>query len=121
VCFDVENFGVNALCVENCGAGTGTNCKTVCEYFGVKYVSSKQCRNAGTAEDRSNKMVVGNTVCKANPPEPKRVVCCKCDKFSDTPVSASAIAACRAKNQRCSAAARCCAGMKCNSATKRCK
>jgi hypothetical protein len=81
MCFDVDNFAVNALCVENCGTGTGTNCKTVCEYFGVDYFSPKQCRNAGSAKDRSGKEVSGNQICKANPPGPKRTVCCKCDKF----------------------------------------
>jgi hypothetical protein len=82
VCFDKETFGVDALCVDNCGSGTGTNCKTVCEYFRVPYFSSHQCRNVGSAEDSSGKTVVGNKVCKDNLPSTGRTSCCTCDKFA---------------------------------------
>ena len=84
VCFDAENFGINALCVENCGAGNATNCKTVCDYFGIEYKSPKQCRNAGSAKTKKcGKAVVGNNECKRDMPlnPPKRWQCCKCDKM----------------------------------------
>jgi hypothetical protein len=119
MCFDVDNFGVNALCVENCGEGTGTNCETVCKYFGVDYFSPKQCRNAGSATDRSGNAVSGNQICKANPPGPKRTVCCKCDKFSRL-AQPAAPAACRGRSQPCGRKSPCCRGLKCSAATKRC-
>jgi hypothetical protein len=81
VCFDSTTFGVDALCVDNCGQGTGTNCQTVCEYFGVPYFSDRQCRNAGSAKDSSGTSVVGNQVCKDNLPGTVRTTCCTCDKF----------------------------------------
>lgn len=73
VCFDIENFGVNATCVANCG----NDCQAVCEYFGIDFTSRNQCRNAGNVNG-----IVGNNICKANWPDktPKKWVCCKCDK-----------------------------------------
>jgi hypothetical protein len=77
VCFDSESSGVQALCVENCGAGENDNCKTECEYFGIEYKSPKQCRSAGNVDG-----VVGNKVCHDDNPNGGRVSC-KCDKFTE--------------------------------------
>jgi hypothetical protein len=75
VCFDAENFGRNALCVDGCGAEGQTNCRTVCEYFGIPYVAASQCQDAGSAGGRTGaalcRSVVGWT----------RNACCRCSPF----------------------------------------
>ena len=81
VCLDVATVGFNALCVNNCGAGAGSDCKTVCDYFGVPYVSPNQCNNAGAVKDLTGKNIVGNVVCKLKFPLASKT-CCRCDKFA---------------------------------------
>lgn len=78
VCFDAENFGVNATCVDNCC----DNCQQVCEYFGIPYVSRIQCSNAGSEMNAEGDVVLGNKKCEVNHPEnlPKKGICCKCVK-----------------------------------------
>ena len=78
VCFDKENFGVNAMCVTACA----TNCKAVCKYFGVKFVNKSQCKLAGTKKRRSGANVVGNAVCQRNfRTITGRKKCCTCNPF----------------------------------------
>jgi hypothetical protein len=76
VCFDAETFGVNALCVHGCGSSGRTNCKTVCEYFGVPYVDPSQCKAAGTVGG-----VAGSPRCVARYGAGSRSACCRCNPF----------------------------------------
>src|SRR3569623_1011929 len=82
VCFDEENFGVNALCVHHCGHEP--SCKTTCKRFGIRFVDPSQCTFAGSAvSKRDGARVDGNQKCQANRPRdpPSRYGCCRCDKF----------------------------------------
>jgi hypothetical protein len=125
-CFSQGGYGVDALCVASCGAGSGTNCRTVCEYFGVPYVSPKQCRNAGTLKNwYGGESVVGNKVCARSGLEPSRRACCRCDKFSNRNRRRRGrrAAACLGWGRECGEeeGARCCRrGLKCSPGTKRC-
>ena len=76
VCIDTAD--VKALCVANCGNGKGSDCETVCDNFGIAFVSPSQCKNAGNVDGG-----VGNKKCKAAFPysPPKRWVCCTCEEY----------------------------------------
>jgi hypothetical protein len=78
VCFDAETFGIDALCVHGCGPTGPTNCRTVCEYFGVPYVDPSQCRDAGTLRG-----VAGTAVCRERygAAGSSRGACCRCGPF----------------------------------------
>jgi hypothetical protein len=76
VCFDAETFGLDALCVHGCGSTGQTNCKTVCEYFGIPYVAASQCREAGAAGG-----VSGSAQCQARYGAGSRSACCRCGPF----------------------------------------
>jgi hypothetical protein len=67
-------------------------------------------------------LVVGNKICKANPPEPRRTNCCTCDKFTSGVAAVAPQEVCRGLNRRCNIkGACCCNGLKCSTKTKRCK
>jgi hypothetical protein len=70
-CFEIANGDDrNALCVNNCGGGTDSNCQDACEAFGIVFKSNNQC-NAGGGGG-------GNNICRALIPAPPGNVCCSC-------------------------------------------
>lgn len=77
VCAD-NGKDFKAACVKNCGAGANTDCKTVCDQFGIPYVSPNQCCDAGAAPAgfpfANFNQYCRNTFNRAN----DKKNCCKC-------------------------------------------
>jgi hypothetical protein len=79
-CFEIANSppdAVNALCVNNCCGGVGSNCQDACEAFNITFVSNNQCNAVGP----------GNSICKALQPAPPGDVCCTCEPDTSDPGS----------------------------------
>jgi hypothetical protein len=73
-CFEIANGDDrNALCVNNCGGGVGSNCQAVCVAFGIGFDNNSQC-NAGGGGG-------GKKICEDLVPAPPGEVCCRCDPF----------------------------------------